>query len=173
MLSEYILVGRVLKPQGIDGLVKVQHETASPERFCELEHVYALKSGQYVCLEICDVQVRGGFVYLRLDGAQTRNDAEMQRDLELYVDRQNARPLQENEYFICDLIGCKGFDSEGKELGIVTDIMQPGANDVYVFKTPSGEMLVPALKSVILSVDLENQRIILDKNRLKEVAVFS
>ena len=71
------------------------------------------------------------------------------------------------------MIGCKVLDSQDREIGQVTDVMQPGGNDVYVIKTPKGEMLLPALKHVIPTVDVKNNRIIVDEKRLPEVAVCS
>ena len=172
MLEQYILVGQVLKPQGVDGLVKVRPDTEDPERFTALDHVFVKTGAQYKKETVSDISVRGGFVYLRLNGAQTRNDAEDQRDQMLYVDREHAKPLSQDEYFICDLIGCRAYDTTDNELGVMTEVMQPGANDVYVFRTVRGEMLVPVLKSVIVSVDVANKKIVLDENRLREVAVF-
>ncbi len=173
MLSAYILIGQVLRPQGVDGLVKVRPDTDVPERFCELDSAYVQEDNAYRSVHVSDASVRqDGFVYLRLDDAQTRNDAEKQRGLMLYVDRAHARKLNENEFFICDLIGCIAYDTKGSEIGTLVDVMQPGANDVYVFKTARGEMLLPALKQVVLETDVEAQRMVLDDGRLHEFAVY-
>ena len=171
MLTEYLLIGEVLRPQGVKGLVKVRPDTDDPERFYELNQVY-LKSGEeYSPIPVADVSVREDGVYLRLNDIQDRNEAEKQRGWLLYIDRAHARKLRENETFICDLIGCRVMDSKGTELGKVTDVLQPGGNDVYVIKTPRGEMLLPALKHVIPSVDVEKGIITVDEKRLPEVAV--
>lgn len=171
MLSEYLLIGQVLRPQGIKGQVKVRPDTDDPGRFEELEFVYLKKGDGYEQLPVNEVSVREDGVYLRLNGAQTRDEAEKQRNWMLYVDRAHAVELGENETFICDLIGCKAVDTQGNELGKVTDVLQPGGNDVYVIKTPKGEMLLPALKHVIPAVDVEKGVIIIDEKRLPEVAV--
>ena len=171
MLSEYLLIGQVLRPQGIKGQVKVRPDTDDPGRFEELEFVYLKKGDSYEQLPVDEVSVREDGVYLRLNGAQTRDEAEKQRNWMLYVDRAHAVELGENETFICDLIGCKAVDTQGNELGKVTDVLQPGGNDVYVIKTPKGEMLLPALKHVIPAVDVEKGVIIIDEKRLPEVAV--
>ncbi len=173
MLTPYIEIGEVLRPQGIQGLVKVRPETDAPERFLSLKQVW-LKDGQgYRPTEVREAAVReDGFVYLRLDGAMTRNDAEKQRGLILYVDRANARPLDKDEWFICDLIGCKVSTDTGEAVGEVTDVMQPGPNDVFVIRSPKGEILVPILKRVIVKVNVEARQIVLDHTVLKEVAVW-
>ena len=171
MLSAYLLIGQVLRPQGIKGQVKVRPDTDDPGRFEELESVYIQQAGEYRAISVDEVSVREDGVYLRLNGAQTRDDAEKQRDWMLYVDRAHARELAENETFICDLIGCRVVDLAGNELGKVTDVLQPGGNDVYVVKTPQGEMLLPALKHVIPTVDVANGVVTVDEKRLPEVAV--
>jgi len=171
MLSEYILIGQVLRPQGIKGQVKVRPDTDDPARFEELEAVYIQKEGSYAPISVDEVSVREDGVYLRLNGAQTRDEAEKQRNWMLYVDRAHAVQLGEDETFICDLIGCKAVDTQGNELGRVKDVLQPGGNDVYVIKTPKGEMLLPALKHVIPVVDVKKGEIVIDEKRLPEVAV--
>ena len=171
MLSEYILIGQVLRPQGIKGQVKVRPDTDDPERFDDLENVFMKQGDLYQPVSVDEVSVRDDGVYLRLNGASTRDEAEKQRNWMLYVDRAHAVELGEDETFICDLIGCKAVDTQGNELGKVTDVLQPGGNDVYVIKTPKGDMLLPALKHVIPTVDVENGFIVVDEKRLTEVAV--
>ena len=171
MLAEYLLIGEVLRPQGIKGQVKVRPDTDDPWRFEDLEWVYVKKGDSYEKAEIADVSVRDDGVYLRLNGVQDRDAAEKQRGWMLYVDRAHARELAENETFICDLIGCKAVDLSGNEIGVVKDVLQPGGNDVYVIKTPKGEMLLPALKHVVPEIDVEKGLMIIDEKRLPEVAV--
>ncbi len=171
MLSEYLLIGQVLRPQGIKGLVKVRPDTDDPERFLDLDFVYVKNGGAYEKASVSEVSVRDDGVFLRLNGAESRNDAEKQRDWMLYVDRAHAVELAENETFICDLIGCKAMDTKGNEIGTVKDVLQPGGNDVYVIQTPKGEMLLPALKHVIPTVDVQKGLMTVDEKRLPEVAV--
>ncbi len=171
MLSEYLLIGQVLRPQGIKGQVKVRPDTDDPERFLDLETVYLKKGEAYEPVSVDEVSVREDGVYLRLANAQSRDEAEKQRNLLLYVDRAHAVELGEDETFICDLIGCRVIDLQGNELGTVKDVLQPGGNDVYVIKTPKGEMLLPALKHVIPAVDVKGGTMTVDEKRLPEVAV--
>ena len=171
MLSEYLLIGQVLRPQGIKGLVKVRPDTDDPERFKNLTCAYIKAGEQYTAMDVEDVQVRGEEIYLRLDHAPDRNAAEKQRNWMLYIDREHARMLAENETFICDLVGCQVRDRQGRELGRVVDVMQPGGNDVYVIKTPQGEMLLPALQFVIPEVRPAEGYILVNEEKLPEVAV--
>ena len=171
MISEYIAIGQVLRPQGVKGLVKVRPDTDDPKRFEDLAFVFLDSKDGYKQVSVEDVSVREDGVYLRLNGAHTRNDAEMQRNWMLYVDCAHAVVLNENETFICDLIGCKLLDTQGNELGVIQDVLQPGGNDVYVISTPRGEMLLPALKHVIPVVDVNKGIVVVDEKHLPEVAV--
>ena len=173
MLSEYLLIGQVLRPQGIKGQVKVRPDTDDPERFLDLKTVFIKKGEAYASVPVDEISVREDGVYLRLANAQSRDEAEKQRNWMLYVDRAHAVELAENETFICDLIGCRVVDLQGNELGKLTDVLQPGGNDVYVIKTPKGEMLLPALRHVIPAVDVEQGIVTVDEKRLPEVAVCS
>lgn len=173
MLSNYLAVGEVLKPQGVRGEVKVQPLTNDPDRFFDLKEVYIKQGEAYVSQSVSCHRVHEGYAYLNFEGVEDRDGAERLRGAVLYVDRAHAVPLGENENFICDLIGCEAFDREGNPVGMLHDVMQPGANDVYVFQTPRGEMLLPALKEVILSVDVQKKRMVLDESALPRLAVYS
>ena len=111
-------------------------------------------------------------MFLTLEGVEDRDAAEKLRGELLYIDRAHAVELDEDTNFLCDLIGLHGVDDEGGDLGTLRDVLQPGGNDVYVFNGPRGEVLVPALKSVVKKVDLEAGEMVLVAARLREVAVF-
>ena len=174
MYSEYLSIGEVLKPQGIQGQVKVRPDTDDPDRFTLLETVYILKNEQYTPIKIENISVRAdGFVYCNLDGASTREKAESQRGIELFVDRAHAVSLPEGAYFISDLLGCSVFTQDGEKIGIIKDVLQPGANDVYEVKCVDGKLMyLPVLPFVVLSVDVMAAKIIIDETRLSEVAVY-
>ena len=174
MYSEYLSIGEVLKPQGIQGQVKVRPDTDDPDRFTLLETVYILKNEQYTPIKIGNISVRAdGFVYCNLDGASTREKAESQRGIELFVDRAHAVSLPEGAYFISDLLGCSVCTQAGEKIGIIKDVLQPGANDVYEVKCIDGKLMyIPVLPFVVLSVDVMAAKIIIDETRLSEVAVY-
>ena len=159
MLSTHLMIGEVTRPQGIRGEVKVRPVTCDPERFYDLDYVFLKRGESYVQRSVS---------VSRVDG----DAAEKLRGEELYIDREHSVELPEDMNFICDLIGCEGVDTNGRSLGKMTDVMQPGGNDVYVFNGPLGEVLVPALKIVVLEVKVEEKRILLDAQKLSEVAVF-
>ena len=174
MYSEYLLIGEVLRPQGVRGKVKVRPDTDDPARFLKLETVYLKTGDQYRPVSISDAESRAdGFVYCVLDHAGDRDQAEKQRGLLLYVDRAHAVELEEGQYFISDLLECRVRDQKGNALGIIEDVLQPGANDVYQIKCPDGRrMYLPVLPFVIKQVDIKAGDIVVDEERLPEVAVF-
>lgn len=174
MLSERLLVGIVVKPQGIAGQVKIKPETDDPDRFLLLDTIEVQKAqGQpAISVSIEQVAVRDGFVYATLDGSASRNEAESQRGWLLSVPRDQAIALPPDHHFIADLVGCRVVDTQGKALGVLTEVLQPGANDVYVVDRQPGRMLIPALKKVIPTVDVEQRIIVVDERLLDEVAVI-
>ena len=108
-----------------------------------------------------------------MEGVNTRNDAEEVRGTMLYIDREHAVELDEDSTFICDLIGLHGIVDDGRDLGKLKDVLQPGGNDVYVIKTPKGEMLLPAVRHIVPEIDVEKGIMKVDASRLNEVAVCS
>ena len=109
MYSEYLLIGEVLKPQGVNGQVKVRPDTDDPARFRQLETVYLKQGERYAPCSIEKAETRAdGFVYCVLNGASSRDEAEKQRGWMLYVDRAHAVDLEEGRYFISDLLVCHG-----------------------------------------------------------------
>jgi 16S rRNA processing protein RimM len=98
-------------------------------------------------------------VYLKFKGLNDIETAKQLKDLYILIDRKNAVRLPEDTYFICDLIDLEVFENN-KLLGRLKDVLRTGSNDVYVVKGERGaEILVPALKSVVKKVDIENRRI--------------
>ena len=146
--------------------------TCDPERFEGLETVYVEKNGGYAPMSVVVNRLSDDAVYMNVVGVTDRDTAEKLRGTKLYIDRAHAVALDEDTNFITDLYGLRGVVDDGRDLGKLTDVMQPGGNDVYVFQGPLGEVLVPALKSVVLAVDLEAGEMRLDGKRLDEVAVF-
>ena len=172
MLSQYLMIGEITKPQGVRGEVKVRPCTCDPDRFEGLETVYIEKDGGYAPLAVTVNRLGADAVFMNVEGVSDRDAAEKLRGTLLYIDREHAVELDEDTAFVADLYGLRGVVDDGRDLGKITDVMQPGGNDVYVFKGPLGEVLVPALKSVVLKVDLQAGEMLLDGKRLNEVAVF-
>lgn len=171
-MQEYLLIGEITKPQGVQGELKLRPITCDPWRFEDMDYAYIKEGENYRKVQIKVRKVNEDAVYLRMEGVVTRNDAEEVRGTQLFIDREHAVELDEDSTFICDLMGLKGVLTDGSEIGKIIDVMQPGGNDVYVFKGKKGEVLVPALKSVVVKVDLNEGAMLLDADRMAEVAVY-
>ena len=132
-----------------------------------------LKNGTaYKACAAEQMRMRDGFIYGRINHAADRNAAEEQRGWVLYIDRAHAAPLAENEHYICDVIGCTLMDEKDNIIGIVISITKPSRNDIYEIKTARGTLYFPALPFVMKKFDVENNRVVVDAERLAEVAVL-
>ena len=160
-MEPYLRVGVISSTHGLKGEVKVFPTTDDPERFRKLKTVFLDTGKDYQLLTITGVRFFKNQVILKFKEFQDINEVERYRGRDLLIKREQAVPLGENENFIVDLIDLEVFDDTEQRLGIQTDVLQTGANDVYVVETEEGkEILLPAIPSCILEVDLENGRML-------------
>lgn len=171
-MTDYFELGRILKPQGIRGDVKAELYTDDPGRVADLQEIYFASPGGYQAAAVVSARTDGRFGYLHLAGADDRDAAEKLRGLVFYIDRAHAAPLPEGSFYVSDLVGlpvCLG----GEEIGTLRDILQTGAQDIYVTDLHSGgELMFPSVPDVFIERDVEGGRIVLDGRRLKEVGVY-
>ncbi len=161
-MEDMLQVGVITQTHGIRGEVKVFPTTDDAARFKKLKKVTLDNGKERRELEIASVKFFKNLVILKFKGIDNINDVEKYKKAPLYVTREDAVPLGENEYFIADLIGLKVISDEGEALGILDDVLQTGANDVYVVKCDNGEeILVPAIKDCVKNVDIEGKEITL------------
>lgn len=156
-MENLLQVGAITQTHGIKGEVKVFPTTDDVKRFKKLKHVLLDTGNENIELEIEGVKFFKQYVILKFKGIDNINDVEKYKGKSLLVTRENAVKLKKNEYFIADMIGMKVVTDEEKDFGILKEVMQTGANDVYVVETIDGkEVLLPAIKQCILEVDIEN-----------------
>lgn len=161
LLVEYFIIGKIINVHGIKGELKVMPETDDPNRFKKLKKVRVEQKGTITEYECRSARMYNDCVLLTLKGVDTREKAEALKNSVLSVPRSEAINLPEDRFFIADLIGCAVFEETGECLGKITDVYQPGGNDVYEVVNDAGkEILIPALKQVVLSVDIGNKKII-------------
>lgn len=153
----YLAVGRVLRPWGVHGMVKVQVLTDFPERFTASEEFYVGEDYRPVILEQSGGHT--GALLLKFAGYDTPEACGELRNQMLYIPTEEATPLQEGEYYIYQIIGLQVWTDEGELLGELTDVWETGANDVYVVDHEGRDVLLPAIPQVILDVDLERKRL--------------
>ena len=157
-MTDRFRVGVVTSPHGVRGELKVYPTTEEPERFQRLERVRVCRRDREEERKVVSVRFQNAMVLLRLEGVDSRDVAEQYRKAELYVDRAEALPLEEGEYYVADLISLT-VTEEGEVLGTLKDVLFTGANDVYLVERPDGgELLIPAIKECIRDVDLEAGR---------------
>ena len=160
-MEQYLRVGVISSTHGLKGEVKVFPTTDDPERFRKLKKVYLDTGKDYMPLKVTGIKFFKNQVILKFQEFQDINEIEKYRGKDLLIDREQAVPLAEHENFIVDLIDMDVYDKEEKRLGTLTDVLQTGANDVYVVETDEGkEILLPAIPSCILDVDVEAAKMI-------------
>ncbi|MDY0234449.1 MAG: ribosome maturation factor RimM [Gudongella sp.] len=158
---DYTIIGKIINTHGIKGDLKVYPLTNSLDRFFDLEKVYIGDSKEEVFIK--EVKVHKGLALLKFKNLENINDVLAYKEQFVYVDDANKVKLQENQYFISDLIGCKVILEDETAIGSLIDVLQGGANDVYVVLSPDKkEFLIPAVGEFIKSVDIENSLIVID-----------
>lgn len=155
-MEDRLQVGVITSTHGVRGEVKVFPTTDDPARFKRLKEVILDTGKEEMILNIEGVKFFKQFVILKFEGFDNINDIEKYRQKSLYVARKNAVRLRKDEYFIADLIGIDVVDEQEKPVGTIKDVMETGANDVYVIEMTDGrELLLPAIRQCILNVDIE------------------
>ena len=162
-MDNLLQVGAILDTHGLRGEVKVFPTTDDPSRYDDLEEVELLtKEGKYLHLEVERVRYFKNLVIVKFKHYDNINDIEQYKKCNLYVTRENAVELEEDEYFVADLIGLTAKSDEGEVLGTLTDVLTTGANDVYVIKGADGEeLLVPAIHDCVQEVNVEGGYVVL------------
>jgi 16S rRNA processing protein RimM len=166
-----IEIARILKAQGINGDVKAQVFSDDPGAFCDRGYAYIKQGGSMKRTVFDTLRLEPPFAYLHIDGCDTRNDAEALSGIYMYVEKQDLPEPGEGEYYIFDLVGLDVADTAGNKLGVLQDVLQHGAADVYVVKGEKNFMF-PALKRVIRNVNIKARVMTVDGAALAEVAVY-
>lgn len=157
-MEEMLRVGVFANTHGIAGEIKVFPTTDDVQRFKKLKKVYLDAGKELLEWEIQNVKFFKNMVILKFKGINNINDIEKYKGKDLYVTREHAVPLEENEYFLCDIIGAKVVTEDGKDFGILKEILQTGANDVYVVEMENQqEVLLPVIKECVLDVNIEEK----------------
>ena len=171
-MQDYLMIGTVLKPQGIRGECKIKPYAADIRLFSAWNTLFLKEKDQVIPLSCQVSRIHEGFVYALLGDCRTADDAEKLRGRDLYIDRAHAAKPESGAVYIADLIGCEAVDETGETVGVLTDVLQHGSVDTWVFSTSRGTMMAPALLAVFPEVDPENSRISVCTSKLAEVAVY-
>jgi len=160
MKQNFLEVGKIVGTHGVRGMVRIQAWCDTPEFFCTLKKLYLDKNGA-AYLEALKSSPHGNVVIAALKGVDSIEEAERYRGKVLYMAREDA-DLEEDQYFITELIGCEVFDTDsGRLLGTVSDVSETGANDVWHIKRGEKEYLIPCIDEVVISVDIDAERVVI------------
>ena len=167
-MNERLIIGEILKPQGIIGEIKVKPYTDDEKRFYDLKRVF-ISGEEYTVLRarVADA------VYLILKGVADRNAAELLRGKFLEVEREDAIELPDGNYFVVDVLGSDLVTEKGKVIGKVIDINTDARKDIYTVKCIGGEtMRFPLLKDLLVEIDTVNKKVVVYGKRLGEISVY-
>ena len=154
-MEQYLKIGSIISTHALRGEVKVYPTTEDVRRYDDLDTVYLGAGSEKESLHVERVRYFKNLVIVKFRGLDRIEDVERLIKQDLFVSREDAIPLGENEFFISDVIGLKTVTDDGRELGVVKDVMETGANDVYIIQKkddPKVELLLPATKEVILEI---------------------
>ncbi|EOS26434.1 16S rRNA processing protein RimM [Lachnospiraceae bacterium 3-1] len=171
-MEDLLQVGAIASTHGVRGEVKVFPTTDEPARFKKLKKVILDTGNEKLELEISQVKFFKNMVILKFRDFDTINDVEKYKGKSLFVTRDQAVKCEKDEYFIADLVGMEVVTEDGTCVGELKDVLQTGANDVYVVKVQEDspyaskvadkkkELLLPAIKDCILGIDMEERKML-------------
>ncbi len=160
-MEDFFRIGVITKPHGLKGEVKVFPTTDDAKRFKKLKKcIIRTKKGD-IEVEKKSCKFFKNLVILSFVGYDDINEVEAFRNCDIYVSREDAVPLEEGEYYISDVIGSDVYEDNDNHLGTITDVLQTGANDVFIVAMENGkELLVPVINDCVIEIDTENKKVI-------------
>jgi 16S rRNA processing protein RimM len=164
-VKDYLIIGKVCRPFGVAGELKVTPHTDERRRFSALSFVYIKRGALYSKISVENVRYAKDSVILKLEGLDSRDDVADFAGTQLYIDRENAIIIEESSYYCFDITGCTVVSSHGDSIGRVDDIVNAGSCDVYVvcpFNDKEDRVFIPVVKDVVKKIDIEKKEIIID-----------
>lgn len=158
MTNDYLEIGKIVNTHGVTGEVKVYPLCDDPEMLCDLDELYIDKAGAKSPISVKHAKLHKNMILMKLEGITDLTSAEKLKDVMLYAHRDDFE-LEENTYFIVDLIGLNVIDTDDNRIsyGTIIDVTQTGANDVYHIKNIEGNIvLIPAIAHVVIKTDIEH-----------------
>lgn len=153
-------VGKIVNTHGLHGEVKVVPWTDYPEVFEDIEYVYVKRKGEYERLDVAGIKYQKGNIIVRFPQIKDINEAEKYKNQVLYAEREVLGELPEGVYYIADLIGLEVVKENGETVGIITDVLNTGSNDIYEVKREGRKnLLIPVIDEVVLNIDMENKKV--------------
>ncbi len=157
---QHLLIGEILRPHGVIGEVRMKVITHYPERLPQLKVVYlatSMDSPKITSYDLERMRMHQGYALMKFKGIDDRDQADRLRQLVVMVAIGDAIPLDDGEVYLYQLVGLTVQTQEGETLGKLTEVLETGANDVYIIDSPKyGEVLIPATSHTILSTDIKS-----------------
>ncbi len=151
-INKYLECGKIINTHGVRGVVKVDPYCDTPRTLAELPKIFRRKNGEYTPLTVTHGSVQKQFVLLTLEGVDTLEAAVAMKNEVIYADREDFN-LGEGDFFIADIIGLPVIDADnGKKYGVLHDVLNSGASDIYEITTDSGDVMIPAVAEFIIKV---------------------
>lgn len=161
---KYLILGEILRPHGIRGEIRMRVHTDYPERIRDLETVYVSdtpepkKPDRY---QVASMRMHQGYALILFKGLTNRNQVDYLRGSYVLVDIKDAIPLEADEIYLYQLIGMTVETEAGETIGTISDVLETGANDVYVIQSSEhGEILFPVTDETLINTDLEANRVV-------------
>ena len=155
------MIGRITRPHGVRGEVKVEVRTDVPERFTWLD-VVLVGDDELIPMQVERARLHQNSVILKLEGCDSRDQADTLRGQYLQVAMKDAIPLAEGEFFLFQLIGLEVVTAKGEKLGHLKEVLETGANDVLIVAGAAGELLLPDIPQVVETIDLKAGKIVVN-----------
>ena len=161
MKNEYIECGKFVGTHGVRGTLRVQPWCDTPNFLLKFKKIYLKEKNEYNAIKVLSSKVHGNIVLMDIENITDIDLANTLRNKVIYISRKDFK-LDNGSYLICDLLGCSVYDSAtDKFLGKISDVSKTGANDVWHIKSGGREYLIPVIPSVINSVDIEKEKIVI------------
>jgi 16S rRNA processing protein RimM len=160
--DNYLEIGIITRFQGNKGEVRVKATTDIPERFLDLDFVYLKRGDELKELEIDYIRFHKQFVIIKFFDVDSIDEAEKLKNYQVLIDESEKYLLPEDNYYVTDLIDCEVYLESGKYLGNLIDVVDTLGADIFLVKGQEKEYMLPASREMIIEIDLENKKIIVD-----------
>ena len=159
MLKQFLEIGQIVSTHGVKGEIRVNPWCDTPEFMKKFKTLYFDKNGEKA-VKVLSCRPHGNVVILQIEGINSVEEAQKLRNKILFMSRKDAK-LGKGDWFIQDLIGCTVYDADdnAKIYGTLTDVAQTGANDIWYIENNNKEYIIPAIKDVVINVDVENESV--------------
>ncbi|TDO89391.1 16S rRNA processing protein RimM [Halanaerobium saccharolyticum] len=162
MSDNYLEIGVITRFQGNKGEVRVKATTDIPERFLDIDTVYLKRDDDFKELEIEYIRFHKQFIIIKFFAVNSIDEAEELKNYQILIDESEKYLLPEDNFYVSDLIDCEVYLESGRYLGKLIDVVDTSGTDIFLVQGQEKEYMLPASRDMILEIDLENQKIIVD-----------